>query len=412
MIFYLSKKGEIVEMKELKGKYATAKIFTDLVDEKSIEQVKTLLDQEFVAGSKIRMMPDIHAGAGCTIGTTMTVGDKICPNLVGVDIGCGMLVVKLSSLCNMDLEKLDRVIRKYIPTGFNVRDEVHPYILNTRIGELDCYKAIDLVERARRSVGTLGGGNHFIEIDRDEEGYYYLVIHTGSRNLGVEVASYYQDWAYESMRQAYKNNRDFAIKALKENGMEREIQQVLKNLEDTKPVKELCSVGGLFFDSYIHDMKIVQEYAKWNRLAIANEILLHMEWNELFSFETVHNYIDTKYMILRKGAVSAKDGELLLIPITMRDGSLICRGKGNPDWNYSAPHGAGRLYGRMEAKRRFSVEEYRESMDGIFTTSVGDDTLDECPMAYKPMEAIVDNIGDTVDILKVIKPAYNFKSPS
>ena len=399
-------------MKELKGKYASAKIFTDLVDEKSIEQVKTLLDQEFVAGSKIRMMPDIHAGAGCTIGTTMTVGDKICPNLVGVDIGCGMLVVKLSSLCNMDLEKLDRVIRKYIPAGFNVRDEVHPYILNTRIGELDCYKAIDLVERARRSVGTLGGGNHFIEIDRDEEGYYHLVIHTGSRNLGVEVASYYQDWAYESMRQAYKNNRDFAIKALKENGMEREIQQVLKNLEDTKPVKELCSVGGLFFDSYIHDMKIVQEYAKWNRLAIANEILLHMEWNELFSFETVHNYIDTDDMILRKGAVSAEKGELLLIPINMRDGSLICRGKGNPDWNYSAPHGAGRLYGRMEAKRRFSVEEYRESMNGIFTTSVGDDTLDECPMAYKPMEAIVDNIGDTVDILKVIKPVYNFKACS
>lgn len=412
MIFYLSKKGEIVEMKELKGKYATAKIFTDLVDEKSIEQVKTLLDQEFVAGSKIRMMPDIHAGAGCTIGTTMTVGDKICPNLVGVDIGCGMLVVKLSSLCNMDLEKLDRVIRKYIPTGFNVRDEVHPYILNTRIGELDCYKAIDLVERARRSVGTLGGGNHFIEIDRDEEGYYYLVIHTGNRNLGVEVASYYQDWAYESMRQAYKNNRDFAIKALKENGMEREIQQVLKNLEDTKPVKELCSVGGLFFDSYIHDMKIVQEYAKWNRLAIANEILLHMEWNELFSFETVHNYIDTDDMILRKGAVSAKEEEILLIPMNMRDGSLICRGKGNPDWNYSAPHGAGRLFGRMEAKRRFTMEEYEQSMDGIYTTSVGDDTLDECPMAYKPMGAIVDNIGDTVDILKAIKPVYNFKAGS
>lgn len=396
-------------MKELKGKYATAKIFTDLVDEKSIEQVKTLLDQEFVSGSKIRMMPDIHAGAGCTIGTTMTVGDIICPNLVGVDIGCGMLTVRLSSLCNMDLEKLDRVIRKYIPAGFNVRDEAHALYMNTRVGELLCFDSVD-VDRAKRSLGTLGGGNHFIEIDRDDTGYYYLVIHTGSRHLGVEVASYYQDWAYESMRQAYKNNRDFAIKALKENGMEREIQQVLKNLEDTKPVKELCSVGGLLFDSYIHDMKIVQEYAKWNRLAIANEILLHMEWNELFSFETVHNYIDTYDMILRKGAVSAKEEEILLIPMNMRDGSLICRGKGNPDWNYSAPHGAGRLYGRMEAKRRFSVEEYRESMDGIFTTSVGDGTLDECPMAYKPMEAIVDNIGDTVDILKVIKPVYNFKA--
>lgn len=214
-------------MKELKGKYATAKIFTDLVDEKSIEQVKTLLDQEFVSGSKIRMMPDIHAGAGCTIGTTMTVGDGICPNLVGVDIGCGMLTVRLSSLCNMDLEKLDRVIRKYIPAGFNVRDEAHALYMNTRVGELLCFDSVD-VDRAKRSLGTLGGGNHFIEIDRDDTGYYYLVIHTGSRHLGVEVASYYQDWAYESMRQAYKNNRDFAIKALKENGMEREIQQVLK----------------------------------------------------------------------------------------------------------------------------------------------------------------------------------------
>lgn len=395
-------------MKELKGKYTSAKIFTDLVDEKSIEQVKTLLDQEFVTGSKIRMMPDIHAGAGCTIGTTMTVGDKICPNLVGVDIGCGMLTVKLSSLCNMNLEKLDGVIRKYIPAGFNIRDKAHALYMNTRVCELLCYDSID-VDRAKRSIGTLGGGNHFIEVDRDDQGYYYLVIHTGSRHLGVEVAEYYQNWGYETMKQDYKNRRNEVIDRLKAEGREKEITTFLSELKFDIP-KDLCPVGGKLFGSYIHDMEIVQLYAKWNRLAIADEIVVRMGWETIDDFETIHNYIDTKDMILRKGAVSAKDGELLLIPINMRDGSLICRGKGNPDWNYSAPHGAGRLYGRMEAKRRFSVEEYRESMNGIFTTSVGDDTLDECPMTYKPMEAIVDNIGDTVDILKVIKPVYNFKA--
>ena len=395
-------------MKELKGKYASAKIFTDLVDEKSIEQVKTLLDQEFVTGSKIRMMPDIHAGAGCTIGTTMTIGDKVCPNLVGVDIGCGMLTVRLSASYNMDLEKLDRVIHTYIPAGFNIRGKEHSYISHTHLGELDCYDVVD-INRAKLSLGTLGGGNHFIEIDKDDEGHLYLVIHTGSRHLGVEVAEYYQNWGYDSMKLNYKNQSAEVIDRLKAEGREKDIFKELSGLKFDVP-RDLCPVGGKLFDSYIHDMRIVQEYAKYNRLAIAREIMNHMDWFEFDSFETVHNYIDTKDMILRKGAVSAKDGELLLIPINMRDGSLICRGKGNPDWNYSAPHGAGRLYGRMEAKRRFSVEEYRESMNGIFTTSVGDDTLDECPMAYKPMGAIVDNIGDTVDILKVIKPVYNFKA--
>ena len=395
-------------MKELKGKYATAKIFTDLVDEKSVEQVKTLLDQEFVTDSKIRMMPDIHAGAGCTIGTTMTVRDRICPNLVGVDIGCGMLTVKLSPTNNVDFDKLDRVIRDYIPSGFNIREEEHRYINYTHLGELDCWDVVD-INRAKLSLGTLGGGNHFIEIDKDDDGYLYLVIHTGSRHLGVEVAGYYQNWGYDSMRQNYKNRRNEVIDRLKEEGREKDISKELSGLKFDVP-RELYPVGGKLFDSYIHDMKIVQEYAKYNRLAIAREIMNHMDWFEFDSFETVHNYIDTKDMILRKGAVSAKEGEMLLIPINMRDGSLICRGKGNPDWNYSAPHGAGRLYGRMEAKRRFSVEEYRESMDGIYTTSVSDDTLDECPMAYKPIEAIVDNVGDTVDILKVIKPVYNFKA--
>lgn len=395
-------------MIELKGKYTTAKIFTDLVDEKSIEQVKTLLDQEFVSGSKIRMMPDIHAGAGCTIGTTMTVGNKICPNLVGVDIGCGMLTVKLPAFSDLDFDKLDRVIREYIPAGFNIRDREHDLIRRTRLGELDCYDAVD-INRAKLSLGTLGGGNHFIELGRDDDGYLYLVVHTGSRHLGVEVAEYYQNWGYEAMKQDYKNQREYLIGRLKAEGREKDISKELADLKFDIP-KDLCPIGGKLFESYIHDMEIVQEYAKWNRISIATEIMANMGWDVIDDFETVHNYIDTDDMILRKGAVSAKDGELLLIPINMRDGSFICRGKGNPDWNYSAPHGAGRLYGRMEAKRRFSVEEYRESMNGIFTTSVGDDTLDECPMAYKPMEAIVDNIGDTVDILKVIKPVYNFKA--
>lgn len=395
-------------MKEILGKYNTAKIFTDLVDEKSIEQVKALLDQKFVAGSKIRMMPDIHAGAGCTIGTTMTVRDRVCPNLVGVDIGCGMLTVKLPAFSDINLEKLDQVIREYIPAGFNIREFEHLLIDRTRLGELNCYGNVN-IDRAKRSLGTLGGGNHFIEVGRDDDGYLYLVVHTGSRHLGVEVAEYYQDWGYESMRQDYKNQREYLIDRLKAEDREKDISKELADLKFDIP-KDLCPIGGKLFESYIHDMQIVQEYAKWNRISIATEIMARMDWDAIDDFETVHNYIDTDDMILRKGAVSAKDGELLLIPINMRDGSLICRGKGNPDWNYSAPHGAGRLYGRMDAKRRFSVEEYRESMNGIFTTSVGDDTLDECPMAYKPMEAIVDNIGDAVDILKVIKPVYNFKA--
>lgn len=395
-------------MKEVKGKYGTAKIFTDLVEDSAVDQVKTLMDQKFVEGSKVRMMPDIHTGKGCTIGTTMTIKDKVCPNLVGVDIGCGMLCVKLSVKEPFNLMDLDFVIRRDIPAGFNVRDEAHPFTDVLRLGELWCKDSVD-IERAKLSLGTLGGGNHFIEIDQDEEGYYYLIIHTGSRHLGVEVAEYYQNWAYESMKQNHKNVIAYTIEDLKNNGREKEIFSALAKLKiDIQ--KDLCSIGGLLFDSYINDMKIVQHYAKCNRLAIAGEILNRMGWFEISSFETIHNYIDTDDMILRKGAVSAKKDERLLIPMNMRDGSLLCVGKGNPDWNYSAPHGAGRLMSRGEAKRKFSIDEFEKSMDGVFTTSVGIDTIDECPMAYKPMESIIENIGDTVDILKVLKPVYNFKA--
>lgn len=405
-------------MLELKGKYNTAKIFTDVVDKKSIDQVKLLLDQEFVTGSKIRMMPDIHAGAGCTIGTTMTITNKIVPNLVGVDIGCGMHVTKLGvKEPDMDFEKLDRVIRKYIPAGFNVRESAHPYIEYTHINELYCYHTTNLdIYRAKRSLGTLGGGNHFIEVDKDDEGYLYLVVHSGSRHLGVEVANYYQDWAYDSLKQNFKNERRYLVDKLKAAGRECDISSELAKLKFDTP-KDLCWIGGHLFDSYIHDMKIVQEYARWNRNAITDTICNHMGWYpEIFdfytidNFHTIHNYIDTDNMILRKGAVSAMDGEMLLIPINMRDGSLLCVGKGNPDWNYSAPHGAGRLFSRSAAKKEFSLKQYEESMADIYTTSVNFDTLDECPMAYKSMEDIVNNIGDTVDILKVIKPIYNFKA--
>lgn len=396
-------------MKEVKGKYNTAKILTDVVDEKSIEQVKLLCDQPFVEGSKIRMMPDIHAGAGCTIGTTMTITDKVVPNLVGVDIGCGMLCVELGKI-DLDLEKLDKVIREHIPSGFGVREYVHPYVTNIRLDELYCRDDIDF-KRARLSIGTLGGGNHFIEVDKDDEGNLYLVIHTGSRHLGVEVCDYYQEQAYNKLKYRWQKERDMLIKSLKVNGREKDISTELSKCTFDIS-KDLAYVDDLLFSNYIHDMKMVQGFAAWNRVAIADIIVEHMDlyWTGRTEFQTIHNYIDTENMILRKGAVSAQKGEKLLIPINMRDGSLICVGKGNPDWNYSAPHGAGRLFGRMAAKKQFSVEEFEKSMEGIYTTSVGEDTLDECPMAYKSMDDIVNNIGDTVDILKVIKPIYNFKA--
>lgn len=399
-------------MKEVKGKYNTAKIFTDVVDQKSIDQVKLLCDQEFVKGSKIRMMSDIHAGAGCTIGTTMTIADKIVPNLVGVDIRCGMHVTKLLLREeDVDFEKLDKVIREYIPSGFNIRKGAHRYIRNLNLTELDCYSSVD-TQRAYLSIGTLGGGNHFIEIDKDDEGYLYLVIHSGSRHLGVEVANYYQDWACNTHNRNLQKDRQFIITHLKSIGREKDIQAELAKLKDKEIPDALCWLSEPYIHNYLHDMEIVQEYAMWNRRAITDTIIEKMNWGwkRLDEFATIHNYIDTESMILRKGAVSARRGEKLLIPINMRDGSLICRGKGNPDWNYSAPHGAGRLFGRMAAKELFSVDEFKDQMNGVYTTSVSAETLDECPMAYKSMESIVNNIGDTVDILKVIKPVYNFKA--
>ena len=396
-------------MLELRGKYGEAQIFTDVVDQASISQVMSLLNQPYTAGSRIRMMPDIHAGMGCTIGTTMTIGDKICPNLVGVDIGCGMETVRVRE-SRMELQKLDKIIRQEIPSGFAIRDKAHRYAQEVPLEELCCFKHIDL-SRAEKSIGTLGGGNHFIEADKDDDGQIYIVIHSGSRHLGVEIAQYYQNAAFKALKNNNQAIQD-RIDALRAEGRETEISAAIQELKDQKvPIpKELAYVEGPLMEDYLHDMKIAQEFAMVNRRAMMDVIIKGMGVHVKEQFTTIHNYIDTERMILRKGAVSALEGETLLIPINMRDGSLICTGKGNPDWNFSAPHGAGRLMSRGDAKASFTVSQYKKEMEGIYTTSVSRSTLDECPMAYKRMEDIVDNIDPTVTIEKIITPIYNFKA--
>lgn len=376
-------------MIELKGKYNEAKIFTDVIDEASIAQVLLLLNQEFVSGNKIRLMPDIHAGAGCTIGTTMTITDKIVPNLVGVDIGCGMETIQLKET-HIEPQKLDKLIYEKIPSGFSVREKTHRYFEKINLKELLCEKHIHL-NRAEKSLGTLGGGNHFIEADKADDGTIYIVVHSGSRHLGLEVANFYQEEGYKVLNKSTRQDIDAFI-------------------ADLNIPKQLAYISGDLFDAYIHDMKIVQKYAELNRKAMMDEIIKGMRIHVKDQFTTIHNYIDTDAMILRKGAVSAKEGERLLIPINMRDGSLICIGKGNDDWNQSAPHGAGRLMSRSAAKQSFTVSEFKKQMNGIYTTSVNKDTLDECPMAYKGIDDIINNIYDTVEIKSVIKPIYNFKA--
>lgn len=398
-------------MIELKGKYNKAKIFTDVVDEAAISQVLLLLNQEFVSGSKIRLMPDIHAGAGCTIGTTMTITDKIVPNLVGVDIGCGMETIRIKEK-QIELQKLDKLIYDKIPSGFRVREKTHRYFEEINLKDLYCYKDIN-PERAEKSLGTLGGGNHFIEANKDDEGNLYLVVHSGSRHLGLEVAGYYQEQGYQILNGSAQKDIDILVADLKARGREREIQKSVRELKNTKKTnipKQLAYVSGELFMQYMHDMKIVQRYAELNRQAMMDEIVKGMKLHVIEQFTTVHNYIDTDAMILRKGAVAARKGEKLLIPINMRDGSLICVGKGNDDWNQSAPHGAGRLMSRAAAKESFTVSEFKNQMSGIYTTSVNKDTLDECPMAYKGMDDIVNNIGNTAEVMQIIKPIYNFKA--
>lgn len=373
-------------MKYIYGKYTNAIIYTDVVNQEALDQVQMICDQEFTEGSQIRLMPDIHAGTGCTIGTTMTIRDKIVPNLVGGDIGCGMLTVCIGHQ-EIPLEQLDQLIYQSIPAGRAMRTVPHPVNDEIDLQDLRCVSAVRL-DRAQLSLGSLGGGNHFIEADIDENGNKYLVVHTGSRYLGQAVAKFYQAAGYEQMQMAG-----------------------VRTSQDVIDVPSyLAYVSGQLFEDYIHDMKIVQRYSCLNRKAIMDTILNGLHLYETERFETIHNYIDTDSMILRKGAVSAKKGEKLLIPINMRDGSLVCTGKGNPEWNYSAPHGAGRLYSRKAAKEKFELKEFAEQMEGIYTTSVCTATLDEAPMCYKNMNDIVDNIEPTVEINAVIRPIYNFKA--
>ena len=370
-----------------------------------------LCNQEFAAGSRIRLMPDIHAGAGCTIGTTMTITDKVVPNLVGVDIGCGMETIRVREN-HMELQKLDKLIYEKIPSGFDIRAKAHRYLDQIDLEELCCARHVDLL-RAEKSIGTLGGGNHFIEVDRDDEGQLYVVVHSGSRHLGVEVAKYYQEEGYKALNRTDDGSLQELVAELKAAGRQKEIQKELKRLKNLKRTaipRQLAYVEGTLFDQYIHDMKLVQRFAELNRQAMIDEIVKGMKLHVEEQFTTIHNYIDTDAMILRKGAVSARAGERLLIPINMRDGSLLCVGKGNEDWNCSAPHGAGRLMSRAEAKQSFTVSEFKKQMADVYTTSVSKATLDECPMAYKGMEDILDNIGPTAEVVKIIKPIYNFKA--
>lgn len=409
-------------MMYLNSKYGDVAVYAQTVEQDAISQILNMANSPLGENAHIRIMPDCHAGAGCTIGTTMKLTDKVCPNLVGVDIGCGMYVSRLTVKKEISkdfpffLECLDRTINECVPSGMAVNEyETHAAIqFADKLEQLYCRNYIN-ISYALHSIGSLGGGNHFIELNKSELGEYYLVVHSGSRHLGKEVATYYQNKAIEHAKTARKDKTEL-IKQYKAEGREKEIQAALKAVKPAPFQKELAYCEGKLFEEYIHDMKIVQEFATLNRKVIVQEIRERWKGSEatrpVFTeqFTTIHNYIDTDNMILRKGAVSAQKDELLLIPMNMRDGSLLCRGKGNPEWNYSAPHGAGRLMSRSKAKETVSLDEFEKSMEGIFTSSVGTSTLDESPMAYKPIEEILECIEDTVKVLDVIKPVYNFKA--
>mgnify|MGYP002764108353 FL=1 len=404
------------------------KIFTKNIEEKAIKQIDELLEQKSFENCKVRIMPDVHAGKGCVIGFTADLGNKVIPNIVGVDIGCGMLAVELGNI-ELDLEKLDNVINEYVPAGRNIREQ--KLMEFKKINELYCLRELKDTKKFNRAIGTLGGGNHFIEIDVDDENNKYLVIHTGSRNMGKQVADYYQNLAIElcsGKEEMYKKKEEI-IKNYKEQGRKLEIQQALNKLEKeyknnkTNLPNDLCYLQGKHREMYLHDMKICQEYASLNRLQIAKEILMNyfqltyvpeIDYPPIMNnrFETIHNYISFEDNIVRKGAISAKKDEKVLIPINMRDGSIIALGKGNKDWNQSAPHGAGRIMSRMKAKKTLELERFKKAMEGIYTTSVVEETIDEAPFVYKSMQEIIENIQDTVEIKKIIKPIYNFKAKS
>lgn len=386
------------------------KIFTDNIEDKARAQIDELMNQEAFKDAKVRIMPDVHAGKGCVIGFTANLGDKVVPNLVGVDIGCGMLTVNLGRE-DINLASIDRVIRENIPSGYNVHDTPSPNIDEVILDDLYCRPYLKNVDHIRKSVGTLGGGNHFIEIDVDKVGNQYLIIHTGSRNLGKQVAEYYQELAVKTSAGRDKLSVERLIADYKATGREKEIEGALESLKTSAPIvpKHLAYLEGEYRRQYLHDMRLCQVFADINRIEIAGAIL-GTDPHYYGAFSTVHNYIDFESNIVRKGAISARAGKKVLIPLNMRDGCILGVGKGNPDWNYSAPHGAGRLMSRAEAKRTVSMEDFKNSMSGIYTTSVTESTIDESPFAYKAPEEIIERISDTVDIIEVLKPIYNFKA--
>lgn len=400
-------------MLEIKGKVNSAIAYAKIIEEEAIEQIRTMCDYEFTAGSKVRIMPDVHAGKGCTIGTTMTVIDKAVPNVVGVDIGCGMYTVNIGKV-DIDFEKLDEACH-FIPSDKNVWEG---RIEHFDLTGLKCFRNLKDSKRLERSLGTLGGGNHFIEVDQSSDGTKYLIVHTGSRNLGTQVADIYQQLAIDLNRgmEDYFNQREEIIRTYKEQGRRSEIQAALKDIAwkkqngPTSIPEDLCFVYGKYFDDYLNDVEICQKFATRNRELIAKIIVERCGFTVIEAFHTIHNYIDTDEMILRKGAIAAHKGERVLIPINMRDGSVLAYGKGNPEWNYSAPHGAGRIMSRKKAFSQLSMEEYQKQMEGIYTTSVNENTLDEAPMAYKSLEDIIDVIKESVDVIEVLKPIYNYKA--
>lgn len=392
-------------MFEIKGQYNVAKVYAKTVEESALDQIKNLLDQKFSEDSNIAIMPDTHSGAGCVIGFTQTIKGKVVPNLVGCDVGCGMLVCKVSKEFKFDLDKLDEIIHKYIPSGHNIRCAEHEYVKQI---DFESFKAPIDIARAKLSLASLGGGNHFAELDIDDNGDHYIVIHSGSRHLGIEVAKYYQNKAIDYHKH---KDRSELIKQMKADGRSKEIEAALKELKSEIP-DELAYLEGDDFEDYMHDMCIAQKFAEYSRKAMLQEIIDRLEVPKeyiLDTFCTIHNYIDFTDMVLRKGAISLKKDEMAIIPMNMRDGSLIVKGKGNVDWNCSGPHGAGRLMSRKEAHAKLSMNEFIETMKDVYTTCVNKSTLDESPMAYKPMDEIVECIKDTCDIVTTIKPIYNFK---
>ena len=403
-------RGEVIIM-VIRGKYNTALCFAKVIEQEAIDQIRRMCDCPFTEGSRIRIMPDVHAGAGCTIGTTMTIKDKAVPNVVGVDIGCGMYTVDLGRE-DLDFARIDEAAH-FIPSGMNVWEGRRERFDLTG---LECFRDLKDTARLERSLGTLGGGNHFIEVDRAKDGTNYLIIHSGSRNLGLQVARIYQNLAIElhSGKEEYLRQREELIKSYKEQGRRNEIQQALKELkwdrQEADMPEDLCCLYGVYLDRYLHDVEICQDFARRSREKMAEIIMDRAGLSGRDGFHTIHNYIDTSEMILRKGAIAAHKGEKVLIPINMRDGSVLAIGRGNPEWNMSAPHGAGRLMSRTKAKEDLSLEEYQKTMEGIYTTSVNESTLDEAPMAYKSLDDIIDVIRDSVDVVDVMKPVFNFKA--